>query len=90
MKKITTAIKKKIYKLTDEPTNLPSRILVFSVLISSLIIHAIYSACITSYITQLTADLPFNNFDDFIRSGSNYKMTVLKESRDEDQFVSLL
>ncbi|XP_058796452.1 glutamate receptor ionotropic, kainate 2-like [Phymastichus coffea] len=72
--------------LAEDPSNAASKILSFSILYSSLIIHAIYSASITSYITQLTADMPFSSYEEFLRD-VNYKITVLKESRDEDLFL---
>ncbi|XP_031780042.1 glutamate receptor-like [Nasonia vitripennis] len=50
--------------LPEPPVSVSLRMLYFSILILSLILYAIYSATITSYIAVLKTDLPFSTYDE--------------------------
>ncbi|XP_058796403.1 glutamate receptor 2-like isoform X2 [Phymastichus coffea] len=68
--------------LAETPTNSSMQIIYFSIFTSSLVLNAIYSATITSYITLLSPTLPFATYEDF-KSDVSYKVTVAKNTRDE-------
>ncbi|XP_016838623.1 glutamate receptor 2-like isoform X2 [Nasonia vitripennis] len=68
--------------LPELPVNTPLKMLYFSILILSLILYAVYSATITSYIAVLTAGLPFSTYDEFLHNKA-YKLVILRGSRDE-------
>ncbi|XP_058793817.1 glutamate receptor ionotropic, kainate 2-like [Phymastichus coffea] len=65
----------------------PLRLVYFAMLLMTLILWAIYSASITSYLTFLSPSLPFSDTDGFVKDGS-YKLIVLQNSSDYQIIMS--
>ncbi|KAJ8679008.1 hypothetical protein QAD02_014795 [Eretmocerus hayati] len=63
------------------------RLAYFTMLLMALLIYAIYSASITSYLTVLTPTLPFSDTKGFAQDRS-YKLIVLQNSNDQNLIMS--
>ncbi|OXU28208.1 hypothetical protein TSAR_008341 [Trichomalopsis sarcophagae] len=73
--------------IPEFPSSTSLRLAYFTMLLLTLIIWAIYSASITSYLTFLSPSLPFSDTEGFVRDGS-YKLIVLQNSSDQDIILS--
>lgn len=70
----------------DFPTASPMRIAYFSVLTTGVILLAIYSASLISYLTVSSPTVPFATLTEFARDGS-YKLVAFQQSADYDLFA---
>ncbi|OXU29699.1 hypothetical protein TSAR_006447 [Trichomalopsis sarcophagae] len=72
--------------LPDFPASSSLRIAYLSVFLSSLVLFAVYSAYLTSYLTVFTPSIPFNTFGGFVKDGT-YKLIILRHSSNHDLFT---
>lgn len=61
------------------PSESSMRLGFFSIYVSSIVILAIYSASLISFLALATPKLPFTTLEDYVKDGS-YKLIVLKNS----------
>lgn len=74
----------------DIPNNSPMRLAFLSIYASSIIILAIYSASLISFLALASPKLPFSTLEGYVKDGS-YKLIVMKNSAEYDiPTVSLL
>ncbi|XP_011684762.1 PREDICTED: uncharacterized protein LOC105448100 [Wasmannia auropunctata] len=69
--------------LSEFPRELPMRVAFFSIYISSIVILAIYSASLMSFLMLNLPKLPFSTLEDYVNDGT-YKLIVLKNSAEYD------
>ncbi|KAL7287752.1 hypothetical protein TKK_0018133 [Trichogramma kaykai] len=73
--------------LSEFPMATPLRFAYFSTLLLTVIIWAIFSASITSFLTILEPSLSFSDVDGFVRDGS-YQLIVVQNSSDQYSIVN--
>lgn len=65
------------------PSESPMRLVFLSVYVSSIVILAMYSASLMSFLALSTPRLPFSTLEGYIEDGT-YKLIVMKNSAEYD------
>lgn len=68
---------------TEFPSESPMRLAFLSIYISSIVILAIYSASLISFLALANPKLPFTTMEGYVKDQS-YKLIVLKNSAEYD------